>query len=229
MGTSRKGLKTMGRILLDMQKINTHFDNAIKSATELENGLYHLIAKGRIVPDLEEAQLALVLYLDGISRAQELDNYKLNAITLIAVKNLRNLQKKISETHKRSHDLSIKIEEEMSEIMQYLMFDIHRQKPWKVTIMEQVVYVTNGIKFAKEADALALASEVFNKTGVVIAVEKTVVTHRIRFNHLYSSNSFSKKYGHDFLQQVVTCPSYEIVWWHGEFDSLFKVSKRKEA
>ena len=219
----------MGRILLDMQKINTHFNRAIEIAVELENGLYHLIAKGRLVPDLEEAQLALVLYLDGISRSQDLDNNKLHAINLIAVKNLRNLQKKMDKIHKHAHDLSIKIEEEIGEIMQYLMFDIHRQQPWKVAIMEQVVYIANAIKFAKEADALALASEVFNKTGVVIAVEKTVVTHRIRFNHLYSSKSFSKKYGHDFLQQVITCPSYKIVWWHGEFDSLFKVSKRKEA
>ena len=95
--------------------------------------------------------------------------------------------------------------------------------------MERIVYLVNArIKFATEADALALASEVFRKTGIVVAVEKTVIQHRIRFGHMYSSKKFIKKFGNDFLQQVITCPSYEIVWWHGEFDSLFKVSKRKE-
>lgn len=95
--------------------------------------------------------------------------------------------------------------------------------------MERVIYLVGGkLKFAKETDALALASEMFRKTNVVVSVEKAVVQHRIRFGHMYSLKKFTKKYGYDFLQQVLACPSYEIVWWHGESDSLFKVSKRKK-
>jgi len=93
--------------------------------------------------------------------------------------------------------------------------------------MERIIYLVGGkLKFAKEADAIAIASEIFRKTNVVVSVEKAVVQHRVRFGHMYSSKKFAAEYGNEFLQQVITCPSYEIVWWHGEFDSLFKVSKR---
>lgn len=91
--------------------------------------------------------------------------------------------------------------------------------------MERTVYLANAKKFVKEADAIAFASKVFQKTGFVIAVEKTVIQQRVRFGHLYSSDKFAKKFGGHFLWQVVTCPLYKIVWWHGESDSLFTIFK----
>ena len=123
----------MGRILLNWQKINDHYDCAIKNAHELENGLYHLIAKGKIIPDIQESQLELVLYLDGISQVEDLDDNRLHQIKLIALKTLRSLGKEFDKKYSfntRSQQLSLKIEVEMSDLMQYLYFDIREEKPW---------------------------------------------------------------------------------------------------
>ena len=39
--------------------------------------------------------------------------------------------------------------------------------------MERIIYLVGGkLKFAKEADAIAIASEIFRKTGVIVSVEK---------------------------------------------------------
>jgi hypothetical protein len=125
----------MGQLLLDMQKINDHYDCAIKNAHEFENGLYHFYAKGKIIPEIQESQLALVLYLDGISRVEDLDDNQLHQIKLIALKTLRSLDKEICKNKEfsfntRSQQLALNIEVEMSNIMQYIYFDIREEQPW---------------------------------------------------------------------------------------------------
>ena len=50
---------------------------------------------------------------------------------------------------------------------------------------------------------------------------------KIKFGHMYSKNRFCKQHGHDFFLQVITFPLHQIVWFHGEGDSLFKVFKQK--
>ena len=91
--------------------------------------------------------------------------------------------------------------------------------------MKQVFIVNNGVYNTLE-EAMQVANFMYNTNGVIAGVE-TITPKKPQLNRMYSVSKYIQRHG--IAQYVYVCRYYQTAHWHGEVDSLFKVTQAKSA
>jgi hypothetical protein len=91
--------------------------------------------------------------------------------------------------------------------------------------MKEVFIVNNNVYNTLE-EAMQVANFMYNTNGVIAGVEK-ITPKKPRNNQVYSMNNYIAQHG--TAQYAYLCYCYHMTMWHGETDSLFKVTHAKSA
>ena len=91
-------------------------------------------------------------------------------------------------------------------------------------VLTQEVFIVDNQVCDTLDKALQVANFMHETNGVIAGIEK-IIPRKPQFNRMYSVSKYIAQHG--IAQYLYVCHCYQVAYWHGETDSLFKVIRKK--